>query len=386
MKYLSSRFKFLCVYSVLTRCLCLPEKGKVVPIKLDNLNIFSPYREAEADFISLIKSDNLDARILAKPEDNHSFNEKLNLALDHAFLKGEGDDSAHIFVQRCLYHINRLKLFWYDDLKNYSNENSWFLFNTRSKIEKRWSAWEENQISNKRLHKANITQALCKRTEEDLNPELSDEDKYICNEISETGYRRLIAIASLDGLVEASQLSRVLGGAGSDVQLMLTRILWEEYGGGKLKRKHSSYFAKMLEELDLDSRPEAYLGIVPWEVLANINHSFMLSEQKRKFLRYVGGLLFIEVSVPASFKNNKLAGERLGLSDEAISYWTIHIEEDIRHGQWMLNDVALPLVEKYPEDAWELVMGYDQQKFLSARAKDSIVASIQKYENELVLV
>ena len=96
--------------------------------------------------------------------------------------------------------------------------------------------------------------------------------------------------------------------------------------------------------------------------------------------------MFVEISVPASFKSNKLAGARLGLSDKAISYWAIHIEEDIRHGQWMLNDVALPLVEKYPEDAWELVMGYDQQKFLSARATASIVASIQKYENEIVLV
>ena len=357
----------------------------MLPIKLENLNNFASYREAEEDLISFIKSDDLDARILASPEETHSFNEKLDLALDNAFLKGKGDDSAHILVQRCLYHVNRLKLFWYDDLKNYSNENSWFLFNTRCKIEKKWSAWEENQISNKRLDKANIVQALYERAEDDLNPELFDEDEYIRDEISEAGYRRLIAIASLDGLVEASQLSRVLGGAGSDVQLMLTRILWEEYGGGKLKRKHSSYFASMLEELGLDSRPETYLGIVTWEVLANINHSFMLSEEKRKFLRYVGGLMFIEISVPASFKNNKLAGERLGLSDEAISYWTIHIEEDIRHGQWMLNDVALPLVEKYPEDAWELVMGYDQQKFLSARATASILASIKKYENELIL-
>ena len=383
---MSSRFKFL--YAPLHPSLFdfdLLAEERLLPIKLENLNKFAPYREAEEDFISFIKSDDLDARILASPEETHSFNEKLDLALDHAFLKGKGDDSAHILLQRCLYHVNRLKLFWYDDLKNYSNENSWFLFNTRSKIEKKWSAWEENQISNKRLDKVNIVQALYERAEKDLNPELCDEGEYIRDEISEAGYRRLIAIASLDGLVEASQLSRVLGGAGSDVQLMLTRILWEEYGGGKLKRKHSSYFASMLEELGLDSRPETYLDIVPWEVLANINHSFMLSEEKRKFLRYVGGLMFIEISVPASFKNNKLAGERLGLSDEAISYWTIHIEEDIRHGQWMLNNVALPLVEKYPEDAWELVMGYDQQKFLSARAKASIVASIQKYESELVL-
>ena len=92
--------------------------------------------------------------------------------------------------------------------------------------------------------------------------------------------------------------------------------------------------------------------------------------------------MFIEISVPASFKNNKLAGKRLGLSHDAISYWDIHIKEDIRHGQWMLNDVALPLIKKYPEDAWEIVMGYDQQKFLSARGADSIGTYIRKYEND----
>ena len=135
--------------------------------------------------------------------------------------------------------------------------------------------------------------------------------------MSKVGYRHLLTIASLDGLVEASQLSRVLGGVGSDVQLMLTKILWEEYGGGKLERKHSSYFAAMLEELGLNSKPEAYLDIIPWEVLANINHSFLLSEQKRKFLRYIGGLMYIEISVPTSFRNNKIAGERLGLSHKA---------------------------------------------------------------------
>ena len=96
--------------------------------------------------------------------------------------------------------------------------------------------------------------------------------------------------------------------------------------------------------------------------------------------------MFIEISVPASFKSNKLAGERLGLSHDAISYWDVHIKEDIRHGQWLLNDVALPLIEKYQENAWEIVMGYDQQKFLSARAAGSIVAYIRKHENESAVI
>ena len=98
------------------------------------------------------------------------------------------------------------------------------------------------------LKKLEVNSALRDRVKEDLEPEPSREALFFRNEMTETGYRRLLAITSLDGLVEASQLSRVLGGAGNEVQSMLTRILLEEYGSGKLARKHSSFFSAMLEE------------------------------------------------------------------------------------------------------------------------------------------
>lgn len=331
-----------------------------------------------------MNEEDLDEKLLNDPPSVNFLRQKTREALDAAF--SGGDEAAHIFIQRCLYHINRLKLFWYDDLNNYSNENSRFLFDLRSKIEKRWSAWEDKQIQTEVLKARDVFQALCDRADEDLNPELTEEGRYVRDRISKTGYRHLLSIASLDGLVEASQLSRMLGGAGTKVQLMLAKILWEEYGGGKFERKHSSHFAAMLRELGLNTKPEAYFEIAPWEVLANINHSFSLSEQKRKFLRYIGGLLFIEVSSPASFKNNKLAGERLGLSPAATGYWDIHIKEDIRHGQWMLNDVAFPLIGMYEDNAWEMILGYDQQKFISARAFSSVVASIQEAESDSVKI
>jgi len=325
-----------------------------------------------------LNSEDLDEKILTKPHTVDFFNETIDASLDIAF--SSDNEFAHLFIQRILYHINRLKLFWYDELNKYSNENSRFLFDLRTKIEKKWSAWEENQIPSESLQEVDVFQALCERTDEDLNPGLTEEGYYIRDHISKPGYRQLLSIASLDGLVEASQLSRMLGGAGSEVQIMLTKIFWEEYGGGRFERKHSSHFAGMMEELGLDSKPETYFEMVPWEVLANINHSFSLSEQKRKFLRYIGGLLYIEISVPASFKNNKLAAERLGLNSKAASYWDIHIKEDIRHGQWMLNDVARPLIDMYKDNAWEILLGYQQQKFISERATSAIVTSIRKTE------
>ena len=145
-------------------------------------------------------------------------------------------------------------------------------------------------------------------------------------------------------------------------------LLVEEYGGGRLSRKHSSFFTVMLKELNISAVPEAHFELVPWEVLATINHSFLLSERKRYYLRYVGGLLYTEVSVPAAFDNYRLAAERLGMSDKARGYWDLHIKEDERHGRWMLNDVAIPLAQMYAANASELVLGYDQQRFMSERA------------------
>lgn len=339
------------------------------------------YREAEEDFTRLLHHDDLDRKIGETPECVELFENILSLAISDAYQEDTDAPEVHLFLQRVLYRINRLKLFWYDDLKNYVNENSAFLFAVRTKIDSAWQDWEARNIDMETLRNVDVETALRERAAEDLNPEPSPTGLFFRNEMSAVGYRRLLSIASLDGLVEASQLSRVIGGVGNDVQAMLTKILLEEYGGGKLARKHSTFFTAMLKEFGLNTKPEAYFDIVPWEVLANINHSFTVCERKRNFLRYIGSLLYFEISVPAAFQHYKTAGERLGFKSEAIGYWDVHIKEDLRHGQWMLNEVALPLIDRYADSAWEIVWGYDQQRCLSARAGQAIARSVRQAEN-----
>lgn len=198
--------------------------------------------------------------------------------------------------------------------------------------------------------------------------------------MSLAGYRHLIAIASLDGLVESSRLCHILGGASNEVQATLIRVLLEEYGNGRLNRKHSTFFAQMMQELDLDPTPEAYLDWVPWQVLASINHNFFLTQRKRHFLRYVGGFTYFEIVGPSIYTDYITAASRLGLSDTAMGYWELHIREDERHGQWMLHQAAIPLAELYPENAWELVLGYDQDKFMGDRAGAAVIKAVQAAE------
>jgi hypothetical protein len=344
--------------------------------QMESISLDFGYQELEVEFLSLLELDDLDQFIYENPEKIADFNSQIKVSLSNAFKNGKGCSQAHLFLQRILYRINRLKLFWYDGLENYLNEDSAFLFSLRLEIENAWQDWEEGNLIEP--NSINLINALGDRVKEDLQQKLSPDGLFVRNEISKSGYQHFLAITSLDGLVEASQLSRMLGGVGNEVQMMLTRILWEEYGSGKFSRKHSTYFATMLEECDMDSTPEAYFELTPWEVLANINHSFFLSERKKNFLRYVGGLLYTEVSVPAAFQSIKMAGERLEISDKGTSYWDLHIQEDIRHGKWMLDDVALPLTEKYPEQGWDIIKGYDQQKLFSSRSTAAIVESVRQ--------
>ena len=51
----------------------------------------------------------------------------------------------------------------------------------------------------------------------------------------------------------------------------------------------------MMRELELNEEPEFYFDLVPWQSLASINHNFLLTERRRHYLRYAGGLTFFEV-------------------------------------------------------------------------------------------
>lgn len=334
--------------------------------------------KAEKDFRSLLEVDELDQRLRVDPLRAGEFEEALAYSLEAAYGGGTAGDHVHLFLQRVLYRINRLNLFWYDNLSNYQNEDSDYLRLIRKRIEAAWQPWELSQLKLPELDGAEIPACLRGRAQVDVAPPPSSEGIYFRDQMRVAGYRRLLEIASLDGLVEASQLSRTLGGVGNKIHSMMTRLLVEEYGGGRLSRKHSSFFNLMLEELEMNAVPEGYFEVVPWEVLATINHSFLLSERKRLYLRYVGGLLYTEISVPAAFENYRIAAERLGMSNKARGYWELHIKEDERHGRWMLNDVALPLVEMYSNHASEIVLGYDQQKFMADRAGEATLLAVKR--------
>ncbi|MBF2008990.1 MAG: iron-containing redox enzyme family protein [Chlorogloeopsis fritschii C42_A2020_084] len=362
-----------------------PTSGTEATLPIGVTETTTIYDRGERQFVELLATDNLDQKLDREPLLASEFESALSLGIRAAYHNGSGDDAAHLFLQRILYRINRLNLFWYDDLRHYTNERSLYLYKVRNRIEAAWQEWELAKIDVAALQQLDVKQALIERTAYDLDPPLSSGSRYIREQMTEIGYRHLLAIGSFDGLVEGSRLSRILGGAANQVQCTLVKVLLEEYGNGRFSRKHSTFFAQMLAEFDMNTEPEGYFDLVPWEVLACANHNFLLTECKRHFLRYSGGLTYFEVAGPSAYRNYLTAAQRLGLSDAAMGYWELHIREDERHGRWMLDDVALPLAELYPNDAWELVLGYDQEKLMGDRAAEAVVQAIRQVEQSTSL-
>lgn len=54
----------------------------------------------------------------------------------------------------------------------------------------------------------------------------------------------------------------------------------------------------------------------------------------------------VQVNGPSVYRSYLAAAQRVGLSEGAAGYWELHIKEDERHGRQMVEDVAVPLIDR----------------------------------------
>lgn len=341
--------------------------------------------ETDRTFARLVRLPNLDERVEKEPSLVRPLHDWLDGALERAWRPGASVDDAtlsadRLACHRLLYGVHRLSLYWFDDPANYVNEHSRVLRELAGRIEEAWQAWLHARVSSDEVTTPEPARLLRAWVERDRTETASDDGRWFAEDAGIAAYRRLLEIASLNGLVEASQLARVLGGASDPVQATLVRIFLEEYGGGRLHRKHSSFFAAMLEEQGLSTTPEAYLDRVPWEALAVINQAFFLTANRSEYVRFCGAFTYTEVSTPASFARYSAATKRLGLGDGRIDYWTLHVKEDLRHGKWMIDEIAAPLLERFPEQASSLLRGYVEQRLIESDAARATIDACRAAE------
>ncbi|WNN90976.1 hypothetical protein [Gloeocapsopsis dulcis] len=142
------------------------------------------YTQTEQQLNALIKLEELDERIQAQPWMVNEFEVVLDKAIAAAYQSTTNSTLAQHFLHRLLYRINRLKLFWYDNLQHYTNERSIYLHLCREKIETAWQQWELAHIDVLTLQTLDVQKSLLEWANCDRNSRDTEQEDYLQQEMT----------------------------------------------------------------------------------------------------------------------------------------------------------------------------------------------------------
>ncbi|BBZ06982.1 hypothetical protein MDOR_11510 [Mycolicibacterium doricum] len=163
-----------------------------------------------------------------------------------------------------------------------------------------------------------------------------------------------------DFLSESSpMIKNVLGNFGP-VQSEWFKIVIDEYGYGVHDKKHSTLYEKTLESVGLDSRPHYYWQYYLSSALSANNFFHYMGSEHRNFFRYVGALALTESSLVHFCEQAAEVLASVFPEQCDVEYFTEHCHIDDHHGRMALEDVCLPLVDKFgeaiiPEMVWGML-------------------------------
>lgn len=147
--------------------------------------------------------------------------------------------------------------------------------------------------------------------------------------------------ARFDDLLALTQL-----GTSGRAKMEIARNFWDEMGEGEPRQVHTTMFAKMYTALDLDAArmraPEA-------EALACGSLLLLFASYRTFFDHAIGALGVTEALAPFRFHRVIQGWSRLGLDEDALDYYRLHLHVDTEHTAGWLTEVVKPTLEERPE-------------------------------------
>ncbi|TDE28620.1 iron-containing redox enzyme family protein [Actinomadura sp. 6K520] len=183
---------------------------------------------------------------------------------------------------------------------------------------------------------------------------------------------------ALDGLTEASAMSRNLAGAYGPEQSALFKIFIDEFGYGVYDAKHTTIFAKMLRSRAMATHVHAYWNFYLAGPLATNNYYYYLSRDHAKFFRYAGAVTYAEaVFAPAFVEMVKVFRKIFGDSVD-LHYCDEHAHIDEHHGRITREEVLLALAARHgPRVVPELMRGVAEARLIGGWFEDDTAAQIR---------
>jgi pyrroloquinoline quinone (PQQ) biosynthesis protein C len=151
-------------------------------------------------------------------------------------------------------------------------------------------------------------------------------------------------------------------------KVALAELQYDEFGGGRPDRLHSTLFARALEGAGLDPAYGAYVDVVPAPTLAvnNVMSLFALHRRLRGAL--MGHLAAFESTSSLPCKRYSGGAARLGFDARVTDYFDEHVEADAVHEQLATRDICQQLVDQEPDLHRDVLVGAAACLNLEARS------------------
>ncbi|MCX5043927.1 iron-containing redox enzyme family protein [Aldersonia sp. NBC_00410] len=192
--------------------------------------------------------------------------------------------------------------------------------------------------------------------------------------------REFFAHRSLYHLKEGDPHAWVIPRLSGAAKAALVAVEFDEYGGGRVERMHSTLFANLLREAGMSSRYLAYLDCVPPESLATVNFMSLCGLHRNLRAALVGLFAATEITTAPSARRIVAGLTRLGAPRACRHFYTEHIEADAVHEQILRHDIVAQMIQDDPKCEGDIVFGIEASELLEQRLARFV---LDKWNREL---
>ncbi len=192
-------------------------------------------------------------------------------------------------------------------------------------------------------------------------------------------YRNFLIQSSADLLAEASASALGVIGEFGPPQSALFRILIDEFGFGTHDKKHSMLYRKTLRGFGVNEEYNACWPLFDTVALELHNTIHSMFQSPRHLFRQIGFLLYAETSYQVSTGQHYRYLRRHHPEVDA-TYFGEHAHIDIHHSQMMIEEVVMPLVDRFGADVGgEVILGAELTRAAFADADTHLLAVSQAF-------
>ncbi|RNM14782.1 iron-containing redox enzyme family protein [Nocardioides pocheonensis] len=192
--------------------------------------------------------------------------------------------------------------------------------------------------------------------------------RFLQREATEEQYREFLVHRSIYHLKESDPHAFAIPRLDGAPKVALAELQYDEFGGGRVDRLHSTLFARALEGAGLDPTYGAHIDAVPAATLAVNNAMSLFALHRRLRGALMGHLAAFESTSSLPCRRYVGGAERLGFDARVTAYFDEHVEADAVHEQVACRSICQRLVEQHPELQRDVLLGAGVCVQLDARA------------------